>query len=97
MLLNFLLDYGCDPLLLGSTPVHRAASLLPIIHCSKFINLLQFSGVAPPPLCRNIPQNGPNLSTVGADSLPKSTVNSTVQAPRRKVVDEGKLRKVRNI
>ncbi|XP_024020675.1 cell division cycle protein 27 homolog B [Morus notabilis] len=54
----------------------------------------QFSGVAPPPLCRNIPQNGPNLSTVGADSLPKSTVNSTVQAPRRKVVDEGKLRKI---
>ncbi|POO00841.1 N-terminal acetyltransferase A, auxiliary subunit [Trema orientale] len=54
----------------------------------------QLSGVAPPPLCRNIPQNGPNLSAVGADSSPKSTVNSTVQAPRRKVVDEGKLRKI---
>ncbi|XP_062090877.1 cell division cycle protein 27 homolog B [Humulus lupulus] len=54
----------------------------------------QLSGVAPPPLCRNMQQNGPNLSTVGADSSPKSTVNSTVQAPRRKVVDEGKLRKI---
>ncbi|XP_030489458.2 cell division cycle protein 27 homolog B isoform X1 [Cannabis sativa] len=55
----------------------------------------QMSGVAPPPLCRNMQQNGPNLNTVGADGSPKSTVNSTVQAPRRKVVDEGKLRKVR--
>lgn len=54
----------------------------------------QFSNVGPPPLCRNIQQNGPNLSTAGADSSPKSTVNSTVQAPRRKVVDEGKLRKI---
>ncbi|KAJ0091066.1 hypothetical protein Patl1_13321 [Pistacia atlantica] len=54
----------------------------------------QLSGVAPPPLCRNVQLNGPNLNTLGADSSPRSTVNSTIQAPRRKFVDEGKLRKV---
>jgi anaphase-promoting complex subunit 3 len=54
----------------------------------------QLSGVAPPPLCRNAQPNGPNPSILGADSSPRSTVNSTIQAPRRKFVDEGKLRKV---
>ncbi|KAK7340772.1 hypothetical protein VNO77_21485 [Canavalia gladiata] len=54
----------------------------------------QLSGVAPPPLCRNMLPNGQNLSTLNADSSPKSTVNSTIQAPRRKFVDEGKLRKI---
>ncbi|KAI9083433.1 hypothetical protein K1719_034647 [Acacia pycnantha] len=54
----------------------------------------QLSSVAPPPLCRNMQPNGPNISTLGADSSPKSTVNSTIQAPRRKFVDEGKLRKI---
>jgi len=52
------------------------------------------SGVAPPPLCRNAQPNGPNPSILNADSSPRSTVNSTIQAPRRKFVDEGKLRKV---
>ncbi|XP_071722429.1 cell division cycle protein 27 homolog B [Rutidosis leptorrhynchoides] len=55
---------------------------------------MQLSGVAPPPLCRNAQPNGPNLVTLCADSSPRSTVNSTLQAPRRKVVDEGKLRKI---
>ncbi|KAL5768764.1 hypothetical protein ACOSP7_015309 [Xanthoceras sorbifolium] len=54
----------------------------------------QLSGVAPPPLCRNVPPNGPNLNTLGTDGSPRSTVNSTIQAPRRKFVDEGKLRKI---
>ncbi|KHN14476.1 Cell division cycle protein 27 like B [Glycine soja] len=54
----------------------------------------QLSGVAPPPLCRNVQPNGQNLSSLNADSSPKSTVNSTIQAPRRKFVDEGKLRKI---
>lgn len=54
----------------------------------------QLSSVAPPPVQRNVQQNGPSLSALVNDSSPKSTVNSTVQAPRRKVVDEGKLRKV---
>ncbi|KAG6668154.1 hypothetical protein I3843_01G142500 [Carya illinoinensis] len=54
----------------------------------------QLSGVAPPPMCRNAQPNSPNQSTVNADSSPRSTVNSTIQAPRRKFVDEGKLRKI---
>ncbi|XP_062149461.1 cell division cycle protein 27 homolog B-like [Alnus glutinosa] len=54
----------------------------------------QLSGVAPPPLCRNAQPNGPNPSILSADSSPRSTVNSTIQAPRRKFVDEGKLRKI---
>lgn len=54
----------------------------------------QLSGVAPPPLCRNAQLNGPNPSILSADSSPRSTVNSTIQAPRRKFVDEGKLRKI---
>ncbi|XP_041000913.1 cell division cycle protein 27 homolog B-like [Juglans microcarpa x Juglans regia] len=54
----------------------------------------QLSGVAPPPLCRNAQPNGPNQSIVTVDSSPRSTVNSTIQAPRRKFVDEGKLRKI---
>nr|XP_023877762.1 cell division cycle protein 27 homolog B [Quercus suber] len=54
----------------------------------------QLSGVAPPPLCRNAQPNGPNPSILNADSSPRSTVNSTIQAPRRKFVDEGKLRKI---
>ncbi|XP_022731116.1 cell division cycle protein 27 homolog B-like isoform X2 [Durio zibethinus] len=54
----------------------------------------QLSGVAPPPLCRNVQPNGSNLHTVNTDVSPKSVVNSTIQAPRRKFVDEGKLRKI---
>lgn len=59
---------------------------------------LRLSSVAPPPLCKNVMPNGPNLSTLDSDNSPKSTVNSTIQAPiqapRRKFVGEGKLRKV---
>lgn len=54
----------------------------------------QLSGVAPPPICRNMQENGPNPSSGAADCSPRSTVNSTIQAPRRKFVDEGKLRKI---
>ncbi|XP_020239897.1 cell division cycle protein 27 homolog B [Cajanus cajan] len=56
--------------------------------------VVQLSSVAPPPLCRNVLPNGQNVSTLGADSSPKSTVNSPIQAPRRKFVGEGKLRKI---
>ncbi|KAK6945051.1 hypothetical protein RJ641_026153 [Dillenia turbinata] len=51
----------------------------------------QMSAVAPPPLCRNVQ---PNPIVPNADSSPRSIVNSTIQAPRRKFVDEGKLRKI---
>nr|XP_043621457.1 cell division cycle protein 27 homolog B [Erigeron canadensis] len=55
----------------------------------------QLSGVAPPPICRNMLQNVPtSSSSAGADASPRSTVKSTIQAPRRKFVDEGKLRKI---
>ncbi|KAJ4953531.1 hypothetical protein NE237_030363 [Protea cynaroides] len=51
----------------------------------------QSSSAGPPPLCRNVQ---PNLGMLGGDSSPKSTANAAVQAPRRKFMDEGKLRKV---
>ncbi|CAI0628672.1 unnamed protein product [Linum tenue] len=53
----------------------------------------QFLSVAPPP-CRNLQANGPNLSNACTDNSPKSVVNANFQPPRRKVVDEGKLRKI---
>ncbi|KAK9748277.1 hypothetical protein RND81_02G047000 [Saponaria officinalis] len=49
------------------------------------------SGIAPPPICRNVPQNPASTSS---ESFPRSIVNTTLQAPRRKFVDEGKLRKI---
>ncbi|XP_068647637.1 cell division cycle protein 27 homolog B-like [Aristolochia californica] len=52
---------------------------------------VQVSGIAPPALCRN---GQPNLGTVGAEGSLRSTVNAVIQAPRRKFIDEGKLRKV---
>ncbi|KAI3717226.1 hypothetical protein L1987_68710 [Smallanthus sonchifolius] len=56
----------------------------------------QLSGVShsPPPIGRNMIPNGPTSSFVCADASPKSTVKSTIQAPRRKFVDEGKLKKI---
>ncbi|XP_022144936.1 cell division cycle protein 27 homolog B isoform X2 [Momordica charantia] len=54
----------------------------------------QLSAIAPPPLCRNTQQNGSGLNSIGADSCSRSTVNPIIQAPRRKFVDEGKLRKI---
>ncbi|XP_042486142.1 cell division cycle protein 27 homolog B-like isoform X3 [Macadamia integrifolia] len=51
----------------------------------------QSSSVGPPPLCRNVQ---PNFCMLGGDSSPRSTANAAVQAPRRKFMDEGKLRKV---
>ncbi|GER44087.1 cell division cycle [Striga asiatica] len=54
----------------------------------------QLSGVAPPPICRNVQPNGPIAKKIhGSDNSPQVTVNS-VAGPRRKFVDEGKLRKV---
>ncbi|KAJ6993859.1 cell division cycle protein 27 [Populus alba x Populus x berolinensis] len=54
----------------------------------------QLSGVAPPPLFRNVQPNCSNPSTLGSDNFPRSIVNSNIQGPRKKFVDEGKLRKV---
>lgn len=61
----------------------------------KLLYVLQLSGVAPPPVCRNALPNGPNMRTYGADNSQRVTVNSAIAGPRRKFVDEGKLRKVK--
>ncbi|CAN6463820.1 unnamed protein product [Victoria cruziana] len=52
----------------------------------------QLSGVAPPPVYRNIHMQQ-NISSLGGEFSPKSTANAVGQAPRRKLMDEGKLRK----
>ncbi|CAM8977687.1 unnamed protein product [Rhodiola kirilowii] len=54
----------------------------------------QLSGLVPPPLFRNMPPHGGNANTTNDNGSSRSTVNSTIQAPRRKFVDEGKLRKI---
>lgn len=59
--------------------------------------LLQLSGVSPPRMCRNMQINGPFQCPPSSDNSPRSIVNSMIQAPKRKVVDEGKLRKVRRL
>ncbi|KAL6559755.1 hypothetical protein OROGR_004872 [Orobanche gracilis] len=53
----------------------------------------QLSGVAPPPVCRIAQPYGPNMKTHVADNSSGVTINS-VAGPRRKFVDEGRLRKV---
>ncbi|CAA0816426.1 Cell division cycle protein 27 homolog B [Striga hermonthica] len=53
----------------------------------------QLSGLAPPPICRNLQPNGPTMKAYASDNSPRVAVNS-VAGPRRKIVDEGKLRKV---
>ncbi|ESQ56356.1 hypothetical protein EUTSA_v10027380mg, partial [Eutrema salsugineum] len=45
-----------------------------------------------PVLFRNFQRAVPNQNSLITDNSPKSTVNSTIQAPRRKFVDQGKLR-----
>lgn len=54
----------------------------------KFFFLLQLSGIAPPPVCRNVQKND-----ASASSSPMSNV-TTFQAPQRKSVKDVKLRKV---
>ncbi|XP_041995281.1 cell division cycle protein 27 homolog B-like isoform X2 [Salvia splendens] len=74
---------------------HGGPTSLPFYHTpSPMATQAQLSGVAPPPLCRNAQANGPNMRTYGADISQRVTINSAVAGPRRKFVDEGKLRKV---
>ncbi|XP_011048324.1 PREDICTED: cell division cycle protein 27 homolog B isoform X2 [Populus euphratica] len=81
---------------LGGSASHHSNGGLPNL---SFYNtpspmVTQLSSVAPPPLCRNMQPNGSNPSMPGFDNSARSTVNSNMQAPRRKFVDEGKLRKI---
>ncbi|XP_047939713.1 cell division cycle protein 27 homolog B [Salvia hispanica] len=74
---------------------HGGPTSLPFYHTpSPMATQAQLSGVAPPPLCRNAQPNGSNMRTYGADISQRVTMNSAVAGPRRKFVDEGKLRKV---
>eukprot|EP01018_Ginkgo_biloba_P011586 Gb_21601 [translate_table: standard] len=50
------------------------------------------AAAAPPPLNRNI-QGQPNPTVIAGDVSPRSNANAPGQAPRRKFMDEGKLRK----
>lgn len=81
--LTMMTGPSCQPVNGGSSnmSVYSTPSPMP----------LQASGVAPPPLFRN---GQPNMNVMSGESSPRSTVNTTIQAPRRKFVDEGKLRKV---
>ncbi|XP_061951899.1 cell division cycle protein 27 homolog B-like [Populus nigra] len=73
----------------------KSVSLAILAHQPLVQNyILQLSSVAPPPLCRNMQPNGSNPSMPGFDNSARSTLNSNMQAPRRKFVDEGKLRKI---
>lgn len=56
------------------------------------ITYLQLSGVAPPPLCRNA-QQYLNANALAGDGSSRLNANAAVQA-RRKVLDDGKMRKV---
>ncbi|XP_020584818.1 cell division cycle protein 27 homolog B [Phalaenopsis equestris] len=49
----------------------------------------QLSGIVPPPVYRNA-----YLNALGGDVSSKPNAHATTQAPRRKFMDEGKLRKV---
>ncbi|CAO2826956.1 unnamed protein product [Amaranthus hypochondriacus] len=51
----------------------------------------QLSAIAPPPVFRHLQQS---TASASAENSQRSTVNSTIQAPRRKFMDEGKLRKI---
>lgn len=51
------------------------------------------SGVAPPPVHKNVQVHGMNPCVFSTDGSVRPNVHTT-QAPRRKFVDEGKLRKV---
>ncbi|XP_049931710.1 cell division cycle protein 27 homolog B isoform X2 [Nymphaea colorata] len=53
----------------------------------------QLASVAPPPVYRNV-HIQQNISSLSGEFSPKSTANAVGQAPRRKLMDEGKLRKV---
>ncbi|KAK6139553.1 hypothetical protein DH2020_026699 [Rehmannia glutinosa] len=79
----------------SNQPLNGGPTSLPFYNTpSPMATQSQLSGVAPPPVCRNAQPNGPNMKTYGADNSPRVMVNSAVAGPRRKFVDEGKLRKV---
>ncbi|KAL3741901.1 hypothetical protein ACJRO7_017387 [Eucalyptus globulus] len=77
----------------ASQPLNGGSAQLSLYNTPSPI-ATQLSGAAPPLPYRNLLPNGPYVSAFGAESSSRSTVNSTIQAPRRKFVDEGKFRKI---
>ncbi|KAK9099059.1 hypothetical protein Syun_026104 [Stephania yunnanensis] len=78
---------------LGGTATSHSHNIVPptaSVYSTPSPMPAQLSGLAPPPLCRN---GQTNINLVGGESSPRSIVNSNLQAPRRKFMDEGKLRK----
>ncbi|KAL8457029.1 hypothetical protein ACS0TY_035022 [Phlomoides rotata] len=85
----------CQGTTSNQLPLNGGPTSLPFYNTpSPMATQSQLSGVAPPPVCRNAPANGPNMRAYGADNSQRVTLNSAFAGPRRKFVDEGKLRKV---
>ncbi|KAL3829295.1 hypothetical protein ACJIZ3_018097 [Penstemon smallii] len=77
----------------SNQPLNGGSASLPFYSTpSPMATQSQLSGVAPPPICRNAQPNGPMRAH--GDNSPRIAVNSAIAGPRRKFVDEGKLRKV---
>ncbi|KAL0441706.1 UNVERIFIED_CONTAM: Cell division cycle protein 27B [Sesamum radiatum] len=71
----------------SNQPMNGGPTSLPFYNTpSPMAAQSQFSGVAPPPVCRNAQQNGPSMRTYGVDNSPRVTVNSAVAGPRRKLL-----------
>ncbi|CAA7408019.1 unnamed protein product [Spirodela intermedia] len=74
----------------GGQHISNGLSSVPLYNTPSPITA-QLSRVVPPPPYRNVQQG---LHTLAGDGSARATVNPAIQAPRRKFMDEGKLRKV---
>ncbi|XP_078443361.1 CDC27 family protein isoform X2 [Wolffia australiana] len=74
----------------GGAHLNNGLSSAPLYSTPSPITAQLSRGVPPPP-CRNVHQG---LHALAGDSSARAAVNPSVQAPRRKFMDEGKLRKV---
>ncbi|KAL9682272.1 hypothetical protein QQ045_014067 [Rhodiola kirilowii] len=77
-----------------SQPTHSNLSHLSFTSTPSPIIMQSSSSLEPPPLCRNMQPNCPNPNVLSTDAFPVPTARSTSQAPRWKLLDEGKLRKI---
>uniref|UniRef100_A0A1D1ZFP6 Cell division cycle protein 27 B n=1 Tax=Anthurium amnicola TaxID=1678845 RepID=A0A1D1ZFP6_9ARAE len=74
----------------GGQPINNGLLNVPLYGTPSPVTT-QLSRVVPPPPCKNVQQG---LHTLGGDGSVRSAVNPAIQSPRRKFMDEGKLRKV---
>ncbi|XP_077210505.1 cell division cycle protein 27 homolog B-like [Tasmannia lanceolata] len=75
----------------GNAPQHANCAHNMSLYNTPSPVSMQLSAAAPPPLCRNLQ---PNPSILGGEGSPRSTINAAMQPPRRRFINEGKLRKV---